>query len=55
MFPKAFNLYHGISGAKSEDSPCSYAFLLIIFTRMWLFDYNYVSADIWDGFVEKNE
>jgi hypothetical protein len=29
MFPKALNLYHGISGAKSGDSPCSSSFLLI--------------------------
>ncbi len=27
--PKALNLYHGTSGARSEDCPCSCAFLLI--------------------------
>jgi hypothetical protein len=29
VFPKDFNLHHGTSGAKSEDCPCSCAFLLI--------------------------
>ncbi len=52
MFPKAVNLYQGISGAKPGDCPCSFAFLLI-FAGIWLFLYNYVSADSWDGFAEK--
>jgi hypothetical protein len=29
MFPKALNLYHGISGTKPGDSLRSYTFLLI--------------------------
>jgi hypothetical protein len=29
VLPKALNLFHGTSGARSEDCPCSCAFLLI--------------------------
>jgi hypothetical protein len=33
MFPKALNLYLGVSGAKPGDCPCSYTFLLIHLCR----------------------
>jgi hypothetical protein len=52
MFPKALNLYHGVSGAKSGDSSCFYAFLLIHLCQN-VTVYNYVSADSSDGFAEK--
>jgi hypothetical protein len=41
--------------AQSPDTlPASMPSCWFIFAGMWLFDYNYVSADSWDGYAEKN-
>jgi len=52
IFPKAHNLFHGTSGAKSGDFPCSCAFLLncwFIFAGMCMFVFIYATANSWDG------